>query len=214
MGYLTLRLRGVYFSIATLALAVVLNTLIVNWSFVGGSRGVQVLRPQAVEFFGSYERFLFAIMMGLVIIAVIVARAIEHSWIGRGLAALRDDEAAAEACGVPALGLKLFATAISGALLGRAGAPFPYFITYVDPTTAFSLSIAVNTIAMPLIGGTMTWIGPVIGAVLLGTVQQIATVTISSAVNLMIVGILLVVFISVAPNGIIGLLSNLRERRR
>jgi branched-chain amino acid transport system permease protein len=66
------------------------------------------------------------------------------------------------------------------------------------------LSYAVNTIAMPLIGGTSTWIGPVIGAVLLGTLQQVATVTISSALSLLIVGVLLVVFVVAAPKGIVG----------
>jgi branched-chain amino acid transport system permease protein len=57
---------------------------------------------------------------------------------------------------------------------------------------------------MPLIGGTATWIGPVIGAVLLGTLQQVATVTISSALSLLIVGVLLVVFVVAAPKGIVG----------
>jgi branched-chain amino acid transport system permease protein len=70
----------------------------------------------------------------------------------------------------------------------------------------------VNTIAMPLIGGTGTWIGPVIGAVLLTTVQQTAMVTISSAFNLMLVGLLMVAFITLAPNGIVGLVRNLRRR--
>ncbi|MDQ4136801.1 MAG: branched-chain amino acid ABC transporter permease [Pseudomonadota bacterium] len=212
-GYLTLRLRGVFFSIATLALAVVLHTLVVNWEFVGGARGVYVLRPQTVPIFGSYARYLFALMLGLAIFSVLIARAVEKSWLGRGLAAIRDDEIAAECAGVPSLRLKLIATTLSGALMGVAGAPFPYFITYVDPNTAFSLAIAVNTIAMPLIGGTTTWIGPVIGALLLGTLQQVTTVTISSALNLMIVGVLLVVFITVAPNGIVGLLASRRERR-
>jgi branched-chain amino acid transport system permease protein len=213
-GYLTLRLRGVFFSIATLALAVVLQTLVVNWEFVGGARGVYVLRPQSVPVFGSYARYLFAIMLGLAIGSVIVARIVENSWLGRGLAAIRDDEVAAECAGVPSLRLKLLATTISGALMGVAGAPFPYFITYVDPSTAFSLSIAVNTIAMPLIGGTTTWLGPVLGALLIGSLQQFMTVTISSAANLLIVGVLLVVFITIAPNGIIGLVAQLRERRR
>lgn len=213
MGYLSLRLRGVFFSIATLALAVVLHTLVVNWEFVGGSRGVYVLRPQTVPFFGSYARYLFALMLGLAIASVLIARFVEHSWLGRGLAALRDDEIAAECAGVPALRLKLIATVLSGAMIGVAGAPFPYFITYVDPNTAFSLAIAVNTIAMALIGGTSTWIGPVIGALLLGTLQQVTTVTISSALNLMIVGVLLVVFTTLAPNGIVGLLASRRERR-
>ncbi len=213
-GYLTLRLRGVFFAIATLALAIVLQTLIVNWAFVGGARGVYILRPQSVPVFGSYARYLFAVMLGLAILSVLIARAVENSWLGRGLAAIRDDETAAECSGVPSLRLKLIATALSGALMGAAGAPFPYFITYVDPNTAFSLSIAMNTIAMPLIGGTTTWAGPVIGALLIGSLQQYVTVTISSAANLLVVGVLLVVFIIVAPNGIAGLFSSIRESRR
>ena len=58
---------------------------------------------------------------------------------------------------------------------------------------------------MPLVGGTTTWIGPLIGALLLGTLQQVVTVTISSAVNLLIVGVVLVAFVIIAPNGIVGL---------
>ena len=214
MGYLTLRLRGVFFSIATLAFSIVLNTLIVNWSFVGGSRGVYVMHPATTDLFGSYARYLVIVMLILAIGCVLIARAIERSWIGNGLAALKDDEMAAECAGVPSLRIKLFATTISGALLGAVGAPFPYFITYVDPASAFSLTIAVNAIAMPLIGGTATWLGPVIGALLLGTLQQVATVTISSALSLLIVGVLLVVFITVAPNGIVGFIRDRREKHK
>jgi branched-chain amino acid transport system permease protein len=214
MGYLTLRLRGVFFSIATLAFSVVLNTLVVNWSFVGGSRGVYVIHPASMAFFGSYARYLMVVMLILAVGSVLIARMIENSRIGNGLAALKDDEMAAECAGVPSLRLKLFATTVSGALLGAVGAPFPYFITYVDPTSAFSLTIAVNAIAMPLIGGTATWTGPVIGALLLGTLQQVATVTISSALSLLIVGVLLVVFITVAPNGIVGFIRDWREKQK
>jgi branched-chain amino acid transport system permease protein len=96
--------------------------------------------------------------------------------------------------------------------MGMAGAPLPYYVTYLDPASGFSLAYAVNSIAMPLIGGTTSWLGPVIGAVLLGIIQQVATVTISSAVNLLIVGLLLVGFVVVAPNGIIGLVTT-RLRR-
>jgi branched-chain amino acid transport system permease protein len=214
MGYLTLRLRGVFFSIATLALSVVLNTLIVNWSFVGGSRGVYIIHAATMPYFGSYARYLLIVMLMIAIGSVLVARYIEQSWIGNGLAALKDDEMAAECAGVPSMKMKLIATTVSGALLGIVGAPFPYFVTYIDPASAFSLSIAVNAIAMPLIGGTATWIGPVIGALLLGTLQQVATVTISSALSLLIVGILLVVFVSVAPNGIVGFVKGIWVRKR
>jgi branched-chain amino acid transport system permease protein len=204
-GYLTLRLRGVFFAIATLALAVVLQTLIVNWSYVGGSRGAYVIPANTVPLIGPYIQYLFILMLIMTIIALTTARLIERSRLGVGFATIRDDELAAEACGVPTLKLKLTATVISGALMGMAGAPFPFYIGYTEPGSVFDLGYAVNTIAMPLIGGTTSWGGPLIGAILLGTLQQVATVTISSAVNLLIVGLLLVGFVIVAPNGIIGL---------
>ena len=131
------------------------------------------------------------------------------------VATIRDDELAAEACGVPTLRLKLIATTISGALMGMAGAPFPYYIAYIEPSSAFGLAYAVNSIAMPMIGGTGSWIGPLIGAILLGSIQEIARVTISSAVNLLIVGVLLVSFVIIAPNGIVGLVQDrLRARKK
>ena len=216
-GYLTLRLRGAFFSIATLALAVVAQTLITNWNFVGGSRGAYIVRPMATALLGiDYIQYLFLLMLGLVVVVLATARSIERSRLGYGFAAIRDDEVAAEASGVPTLRLKLLATAMSGAFMGMAGAPLPYYVTYLDPASGFSLAYAVNGVAMPLVGGTSSWLGPVIGAVLLGTLQQVATVTISSALNLLIVGLMLVAFVVVAPNGILGLLrlSKARTRRR
>ena len=212
-GYLTLRLRGVFFAIATLALAVVVQTLIVNWDFVGGSRGIYVIRPANAPLGGGYIQYLYTLMMALSVISVGIARAIERSRLGLGFAAIRDDELAAEAGGVPTLRLKLIATTLSGALMGMAGAPLPYYVTYLDPASSFNLAYAVNSVAMPVIGGMTSWIGPIIGSVLLGTIQQLATVTISSALNLLIVGLLLIGFVIIAPNGIMGLISA-RQRRR
>ena len=213
MGYLTLRLRGAFFSIATLALAVVLETLVVNWDFVGGSRGAYVIRPEEMPLIGNYIRYLFLMMMLLAVGAITIARLIEHSRLGYGFATIRDDELAAEASGVPTLRLKLIATTLSGALMGMAGAPFPYYIGFLQPDSTFGLDYAVNSIAMPLIGGTTSWVGPLIGTLLLGTLQQVATVTISSAVNLLLVGVLLVVFVIVAPNGIVGLVRTYWQRK-
>ena len=210
----TLRLRGAFFAIATLALAVVLQTLIVNWDYVGGSRGAYIVRPEAIWPFGSYIKYLFLVMMLLAIGAITVARVIERSRLGYGFATIRDDELAAEASGVPTLRLKLIATTISGALMGMAGAPFPYYIGFLQPSSAFGLDYAVNSIAMPLIGGTTSWVGPLVGAILLGSAQQYATVTISSAVNLLIVGLMLVAFVIIAPNGLIGLVQEHLRRRQ
>jgi branched-chain amino acid transport system permease protein len=213
-GYLTLRLRGAFFAIATLALAVVLQTLVVNWDYVGGSRGAYIIRPNDIWLIGPYIQYLFLLMLALVVMSLTIARGIERSQLGYGFATIRDDELAAEASGVPTLRLKLVATTLSGALMGMAGAPFPYYIGYLQPSSAFGLEYAVNSIAMPMIGGTTSWVGPLIGAILLGSLQQIATVTISSAVNLLIVGLLLVGFVIVAPNGIVGLVQDFVHRRR
>ncbi len=213
-GYLTLRLRGVYFAIATLALAIVLETVVSNWEHVGGAAGAFVLRPKDVFFFDSYVEFLFWTMSVLAVLAILVARYIERSRFGRGLAAIRDDEGVAESMGVPTLKLKLMSTTISGGMMGLAGAPFAYYVTYIDPPSAFNLEYAVNAVAMPMIGGPTSWLGPVIGAVLLGGAQQIATVTISSELNLLIVGIMLVLFVIVAPDGVVGLVRRLYARAR
>jgi branched-chain amino acid transport system permease protein len=214
IGYLTLRLKGVFFSIATLALTVVLQTLIINWEFVGGAKGISIIRPAAIPFFRNYVQFLFVVMLGLAVGSLAIARWIEHSWIGLGLAAIRDNEEAAECMGVPTLRLKLFAAVVSGGLMGMAGAPFPYHISLIEPLSAFNLDYAVNSLAMPMIGGTTTWVGPLVGAVLLGTAQQVATVTISSELNLLIVGVVLVGFVILAPDGIVGLLQRVLKRKQ
>jgi branched-chain amino acid transport system permease protein len=213
-GYLTLRLRGVYFAIATLAMAIVFETFVNNWEYVGAARGAYILTPDTPFFFDSYIKFLFALILFLALMAIAIARYLKISRIGQGLAAIRDDEIAAECTGVPTLRLKLVSTTVMGALMAIAGAPYPFFVTYVDPLSAFNLVIAVNAIAMPMIGGSATWYGPVVGALLLGSIQEVATVTISSEINVLIVGVLLVAFIMVAPQGIVGLIQYSWRRLR
>src|SRR4029079_19242884 len=94
-GYLTLRLRGVFFSIATLALAVVVQTLITNWDYVGGARGAYVLRPKMAPLIGgTYIEYLFLLMLVLCVLALATARTIERSALGFGFPANRDDAAA------------------------------------------------------------------------------------------------------------------------
>jgi len=214
VGYLTLRLKGVYFAIATLAMAIVLETFVTNWSYVGGARGAYILTPENYLWFDSYVQMLFMLMLVLAVGSVAISRKLNFSRIGRGLAAIRDDEVAAECAGVPTLRLKLVSTTVMGAMMGVAGAPYPFFVTYVDPLSAFNLFVAVNAIAMPMIGGTAHWIGPVVGAVLVGSMQEIVKVNISSELNILIVGIMLVLFITLAPQGIVGLWQKYRARRK
>jgi branched-chain amino acid transport system permease protein len=213
VGYLSLRLKGVYFAIATLATAIVLETLITNWRYVGGGRGAYLVAPAEVPFFSSYVDMLFVVMLALTLGAVAISRYLNASRLGRGLAAIRDDEVAAECAGVPTLRLKLISTTLMGALMGIAGAPYPFFVTFIDPASAFNLFVAVNSIAMPMIGGTAHWLGPVIGAILVGGTQEVVTVTVKAEYSVLVVGIMLVLFITLAPQGIVGLAKKYLRRR-
>ena len=136
-GYLTLRLRGVYFAIATLALLVVAETLIVNWDYVGGAAGAYVLpkrNPSILgiiivgkndALFGNYKELLFFLMCVIALATIAICRYVEKSKFGRGLEALRDNEEAAESMGVPTLKLKLIATTLSASVMGFTGGIFP-----------------------------------------------------------------------------------------
>ena len=212
VGLLTLRLRGIFFSIATVAMAIILETVVLNWRYVGGATGVQILRPPVTAPFESYIKMLFVVGAVLAVIAVIAARYVETSWLGRGLRAIRDNEEAAECTGVPTLRLKLVACVLSGALMSAAGAPLAMYQSFVEPASAFSLNYSVSALAMPIIGGTGHWIGPVIGAMLLGTVQQVVTVTVTSELNVLVVGVLLVLFVVAAPEGIVGLFKRIWKK--
>jgi branched-chain amino acid transport system permease protein len=205
VGLLTLRLRGIFFAIATVAVIFIMETLMVNWRYVGGATGMQLLRPPAPEIFGTYTRMLFVVMALMAVVAVSIARYVQTSWIGRGLRAIRDSEEAAECSGVPTLRLKLFACVVSGALMGAAGAPMPMYLSFIEPASTFNLSYTIGALGGAIIGGMSHWLGPILGAVLLGSLQQIVTVTISGEVNVLVVGVLLVLFVVVAPEGILGL---------
>jgi branched-chain amino acid transport system permease protein len=94
-----------------------------------------------------------------------------------------------------------------------AGAPAAMYLQYADPASAFNLNYSVSALAMALIGGTAHWTGPIIGAILLSTTQQLLTVTISSEVNVLLLGVMLVLFVVAAPEGIIGLIRRVRRNR-
>jgi branched-chain amino acid transport system permease protein len=205
VGLLTLRLRGIFFAIATVAVVFIMETLMINWRYVGGATGLQLLRPPVIAPFETYARMLFVVAAFMAIASVAIARYVQGSWIGRGLRALRDSEEAAEANGVPTLKLKLFACVTSGALMGAAGAPMPMYLSFIEPASTFNLSYTISALGGSIIGGMSHWLGPIIGALLLGSLQQIITVTISGEFNVLIVGVLLVLFVVLAPEGILGL---------
>src|SRR3984957_8967421 len=92
LGLLTLRMQGIFFSIATIAATIVIETTVTNWRYVGGAAGIQLQRPMVTAPFDNYVQMLFFVQALLVVLAVAISRYIQNSWIGHGLKALRDDE--------------------------------------------------------------------------------------------------------------------------
>ena len=189
----------------------IMEAAVNNWRYVGGATGVQLTRPDPMFGFESYTRFLFFVMGLLAIGSLAVARYIQDSYLGQGLRAVRDSEEAAECSGVPTLRIKLVACTVMGAMMGIAGAPMPMYLAYVEPVSTFNLSYSISALAMPIIGGTSHWLGPLIGAIILGTLQQVVTVTISSELNVLVVGLLLVLFVVLAPEGVLGLVKKWKQ---
>jgi branched-chain amino acid transport system permease protein len=87
------------------------------------------------------------------------------------------------------------------------------YLSFIEPASTFNLNYAVGALASPMIGGTAHWLGPVIGALILSSLQQIVTVTISGEMNVLVVGVLLVFFVVVAPDGVLGLVKRIFSRK-
>src|SRR5207302_4832842 len=113
VGLLTLRMQGIFFSIATIAVTIVIETSVTNWRFVGGAAGIQIQRPPVMPPFDNYVQMLFFVQALLVVLAVTIARYILLSWIGGGLEAIKDNELAADCTCVSTLRLLLLAGVMS-----------------------------------------------------------------------------------------------------
>jgi branched-chain amino acid transport system permease protein len=136
---------------------------------------------------------------------LLIARWVQHSKLGIGLVMIRDDEDAAQTLGVNATALKLIAFSLSAGLAGLVGGIFVYYRTYVQPSTVFDVFLSVSVVLMALLGGRHSWAGPLIGAIILSVVGEILTLSFNAEIARVAFGVLLIVVIMLAPNGLLGL---------
>ena len=209
-GYLSFRygLRGPYFSLVTLAFAEMLRVVAVNWKAVGSSLGLVVPnRGSAPAMFLFAEKLpyyyvIFAMAMG----AMWITRVIERSRMGYALAAVRENEDAAEAAGVDALATKLRAMAVSSFLTALGGTFYAQYFAYIDPTITFGPSVSIQGLLQAIVGGAGTVLGPLIGAFVLTPVSELSRAAIRgrAGVDVMLYGLVLILVISFLPQGIMG----------
>lgn len=160
-----LRLKGHYFAIATLGLALATQEIVSNLDYFGGGTGLTVRQDQ---FFSLY----YYVMWGICLVSLLATYAIARSKLGYALVAIRENEDAAAVLGINATRYKVLAWAISGTMAGAAGAVFAFANGFIDPETAFSVDNNIFPIVMALLGGVGTVAGPVAGALILTAINE------------------------------------------
>jgi branched-chain amino acid transport system permease protein len=216
VGFPVLRLKGPYFSIATMCLSIIGLAIASNLpAITGGSTGLY-LPMLDVDAFTSRTIF-YEIMLALAVGITLLCRAVQKSRFGIGLFAVRENEVTAETIGVDTTKMKLAAFALSGFLAALIGGIYAYYRSYIYPETVFDFNISMEVLIMVLIGGVGSWQGPILGAIILTVINQLLTVlfpSIPPEVPRLIYGALLIVVMMFMPIGIIpSLYMKLRQQK-
>lgn len=200
VGYPVLRVRGPYFVILTYGFAEFIKFVVVNVESVLGKSGRLL--------FGSPDlQSLYYLMFGLALAATLLCFAVRRSRFGAGLRALREDEEAAETLGVPAGGFKLLAFALSAFIPGMVGAVMVMRTVYFEPLQAFSPVVSFTVVTMAIIGGSDGVQGPILGVLFLTVLSELLWANMPET-YMILLGILLVCFVLLAPDGIYGRLRS------
>jgi branched-chain amino acid transport system permease protein len=220
-GYLAFRygLRGPYFALVTLAFAEMLRLLALNWTVVGGPMGILIPLPRAGD---ALWRLQFPdklpyyyLMLALLGLALWLNRTIEQARLGHVLAAIRENEDAAEASGVDTLAAKLWAMAFSAFLTALGGTFYAQYFSFIDPTLAFGPAVSVEILLRPIVGGPGTLIGPVLGSLVLTPLSELTRWLIRGrpGLDVMVYGAMLVAVVTFLPGGLVGAWRRARRRR-
>jgi len=205
VGFPSLRLQGPYFSLVTLILALAVHIVILNAPLTKGSTGLFLPFPP-VDIFTNHVIF-YETMLGLLIFSVFILRWVEKSKMGIGLAAIREDEQAAQTLGVDTTRLKIQAFVLSAFLTGVSGGIYSYYQSYLHPSFVFDTLISINIVLMALFGGRLSWMGPLLGATLLSVINEVLTIQVEAHTARVVFGLLLMVVILFLPDGIMASLE-------
>lgn len=203
LGIPVLRLRGHYFAIATLALAQVMSAIVSNIGLAGQNIGL-VLPPL------NNDLLFYELSLGLLIIVTLTIFWLTRSRFGFGLIAIRENEEGAAVMGVNTTLYKVLAFALSGVFTALAGGIHAYWITSIDPESAFDISLNVKMIIMAVFGGPGTVLGPVVGAFVLSAVSEVLS---SEATNVagLFFGVVVVAAVVLMPQGIADVVRRFRN---
>ncbi len=207
IGYLSIRLRGPFFTLSTIALAEVLLILAVHWrQLTGGAEGVSLPpTPDPVNFTFDDRRVYGLVGLGFLLVTMGATYMIERSRLGYYLVAIREEEEAARAVGVPVLRVKLIAAVVSAFLTALVGTFYAQYVLWIEPSHMFSLDVSIQLALIVIIGGLGTLFGPLIGAALVIPLNMFLRAWLGAAVSglyLVVYGFVLVLVVLYAREGV------------
>lgn len=232
MAFLLFRfgIRGHFFALGTFAIAEMVRLISTELEFINSSIGIHIPLTGSdswvrMQFERTPSNYYFVIL-GLFAIGMLITIAITHHKLGYYFQAIREDEEAAAALGVDVLLYKVIAVATSGALTALGGAFFAQYFLFVDPTLAFGVTISVQILLRPIVGGVGTIWGPLVGALLLTPLAELTRALVRTpppflsfiegraGVDVMLFGAILIVVILFMPEGIVGAGKQLYHQTR
>lgn len=214
IGWLCFRLRGPYFTIATIATAQALMLTFLKFrDLTWGAEGTTIPNLGSAPLMMQFEdkAAYYYVVLGLLAVGLLITALIERSWIGYYLLAIGEDEDAAEAIGVNAPRIKRDIYMISAFLTALAGTFYVQYIYFIDPATAFGFNISIEAALVSIVGGIGTLWGPVIGTALLETTSTLLQSWLGGStggIQLTVYSLILIAVILWRPSGLIGLFND------
>lgn len=203
LGLAVLRLKGHYFAICTLGLALVMTAIVSNLEIAGGNIGLvlPLLRTEVL---------FYELALGLLVFATLIVWWLSRSRFGLGLIAIRENEEGAAVMGVNTTLYKVLAFMLSAAFTALAGGIYAYYITFIDPVGVFDIGLNVKMIIMAVFGGPGSVLGPVVGALILSAISEVLATKVTSIAS-MFFGIVIVVAVVFMPRGIAHLVQHMKR---
>lgn len=218
VGIPSLRLKGLYLAITTLAFSVITNHLILLAKpITGGSAGLRVVRPTVFGIDMTSDRALYLICLVVLVLAILFASNIRRSHVGRALFAIRDYEVAARVLGVNVVAYKLLSFALSSAVIGIAGGLFGMHLRYLN-VESFELILSIEAVSIVIVGGLGSIAGAILGSVFMVLLPEMARLAFAflggslggvfssnaQEVKGVIFGLVIILFLRFAPSGLVG----------
>ena len=203
LGLAVLRLKGHYFAICTLGLALVMTAIVSNLGIAGGNIGLVLPLHRG-------EVLFYELALSLLLLATLTIYWLSRSRFGLGLIAIRENEEGAAVMGVNTTLYKTLAFMLSAAFTALAGGIYAYYITYIDPVGVFDIGLNVKMIIMAVFGGPGTVLGPVVGALILSAISEVLATKVTSVAS-MFFGIVVVIAVVFMPRGIAHLVQHIKR---